>query len=65
MGITVKYSTGVTISYKNLPDPVKLQFHGTPSTLTSVPEGYKFIKDPNPPLATVTVEETEATSLSI
>jgi len=65
MGITVKYSTGVTISYKNLPDPVKLQFHGTPSTLTSVPAGYTFIKDPNPPLATVAVEEAEATSLSI
>lgn len=65
MGITVKYSTGVVIYYKNLPDPVKLQFHGTPSTLTSVPEGYKFIKDPNPPLATVTVEEAKATSLSV
>ncbi len=65
MGITVKYSTGVVICYKNLPDPIKLQFHGTPSTLTSVPEGYKFTNDPHPPLAAVTVEEAEATSLSV
>jgi hypothetical protein len=65
MGITVTYSTGVVIHYKNLPDPLKLQFHGTSSTLTSVPEGYNFIKDPNPPLATVTIEEAEATSLSV
>lgn len=65
MGITVKYSTGITISYKNLPDPVKRKFHGTPSTLSSVPENYKFIEDPNPPQATVTLEEVERTSLSI
>lgn len=65
MRMTVKYDTGVVIDYKNLPDPIKLQFHGTPSTLTSVPEGYTFVKDPHSPLATVTVEKPEASSLSV
>lgn len=65
MVITVKYSNGVVIYYRNAPESTKLQLHGAQSTLTSVPEGYKFSKDLNPIQTTVTVERTEATSLSV
>lgn len=64
MGITVKYSNGIVIHYKNIPDTIKFQLHGTPSTLSAVPEGYKFIKEENP-FTTITLEEEEATSLSV
>jgi hypothetical protein len=65
MGITVTYGNGLIIHYDNVPEPVKLQFHNTPSTLASVPGGYRFEKPLNSSEVTVAIEKEEATSLSV
>jgi hypothetical protein len=65
MAVTVKYSNGIVIHYKNIPEPTKLQFRGSSTTLFSVPVGYQFDKESLPSEATITLEENEPISLSI
>jgi len=62
--VTIQYSSGIVICYKNLPDTNYLQFHDSPSTLISVPEGYKFSKEPDIQ-TTITMEKTQTSSLSV
>lgn len=58
-------NTNAILYFDDLPEENRFRYHNTFLTVSVLPENFKFVNDPYPPIATVSSEKTEATSLVV
>ena len=65
MAKKVFYDDSIIFLYDNLLNLGNLRFQNSILTVSSLPDNFRFIENPNPPATVVTKEEPESVSLVV
>jgi len=64
MAKEVQHGSNIVINYENLPLEDSVEYLNTTMTLSSLPENFIFIEDPNPPIAVPVPRKAMSISLA-
>jgi len=61
----IVYDPDVVVKYENLPLADSLQYLNSVLTLSSMPDNFTFVEDPNPPVTVLVLQKAPPISLEV